>query len=161
MLGNGLDELAGAVAEVFTTPDVVQVGAVGEANLGEVNSQVALIGCAVDEADSDSSAAERLSPHAEVAALPHAVALFAERVLVNGDGFFAGEQAPVGIAHLAKIVAGEQRRGQQHPKRHVRLVLVERHTAVADLQHVGIVPVSRPSVLGQPTLRKPIIIIRL
>src|ERR1700761_2882978 len=56
--------------------------------------------------------------------------------------------------HVAKVVAGEQRSSEDGPEAHVGSVLVERHSAVADLEHVWIVPVSGARVAGEPGLRE-------
>ena len=54
---------------------------------------------------------------------------------------------------VRKIVAGqEQRRGKHRPQAHVRAVLVGLHAAVADFQHVRIVPVARPGVFREARL---------
>ncbi len=52
----------------------------------------------------------------------------------------------VASRHGADVVAGQQRRGHQRPQAHVGAVLVVGHVAVADLQHVGVVPVARAGV---------------
>src|ERR1700761_6369340 len=56
--------------------------------------------------------------------------------------------------HVAKVVAGEQRSSEDGPEAHVGSVLVKRHSAIAYLEHVWIVPVSGASVAGEPGLRE-------
>ena len=77
-----------------------------------------------------------------VALLGHADALFAELVLIDRDDFLVHEDVGDRRLHVADVVAGQQGRGQQAPQAHVRLVFGVGHAAVADFQHVGIVPVA-------------------
>ena len=138
---------AGAVAEVFLFPNVAEVGAFGEADLREVDGDFAAVPCAVEEADGDAAATEGFGPDVEVAAFIEAVALLAERVLIDGDRVLVHEDGLVGVGHFAEVVAGEQRRGEDDPEAHVGTVLVGGHLAVADLEHVGVVPVAGAAVL--------------
>ena len=62
-------------------------------------------------------------------------------VLVDRDHLAIHQDALRLVGHRTQVVARDQRRGQQRPQAHVRAVLIGRHAAVADLQHVGIIPV--------------------
>ena len=54
-----------------------------------------------------------------------------------------------GRGDVAHIVSHDQRRGHDAEQRHLRLLLGPGDAAVADDEHVRVVPVVRPRVLGQ------------
>nr|GFD01103.1 hypothetical protein [Tanacetum cinerariifolium] len=62
-----------------------------------------------------------------------------------------GERGLGGRAHAAQVVAGDERGGHHGPHREVGAVFVGGH-AVADFQHVGVVPVAGAGVLAQVLL---------
>ena len=62
--------------------------------------------------------------------------------LIGEDGERVGR-------HLGEVVARQQRRGEHRPQAHVGAVFVQGQLAVADLEHVGIVPVAGAGVLGR------------
>ena len=68
-------------------------------------------------------------------------------VLVDGDDLPVEQDLLDGVAHGAHVVPGQQRRCQHAPQAHVSAVLGVGHAAVADLEHVGIVPVARAGIL--------------
>ena len=94
-----------------------------------------------------SSAGELAGPDGEVAVLGDALAGLAEGVLVDGDDLFVHQDGLVGSGHLAEVVSGQQGGGEDGPEGHVDLVLVGGHSAVADFEHVGVVPVAGAAVL--------------
>ena len=81
-----------------------------------------------------------------------AVALIAEGVLIDGDDFAVGEDGDDLGGHGGEVVAGQERRGEHGPEGHVGAVFVEGELAVADLEHVGVVPVAGGGVLGEAGL---------
>ncbi len=83
-------------------------------------------------------------PDIQVAGLVEALALLSEGILVDGDGVLVGQDTPVSFRHMAQVIPGQQWCGEQHPQAHVGAVLILGHFAVADLQHVRIVPVPGP-----------------
>ncbi len=72
-------------------------------------------------------------------------ALAAQCVLVHSDDFFIGENLLNLGLHIAQIVAGDEWGGQDRPQAEVRAIFSFGHAAIADFEHVGIVPVSGPS----------------
>ena len=72
-------------------------------------------------------------------------ALLAHRILIDGDHLAVRQRRLRRRAHAAQVVPGDERRRHDRPHAEVRapLGVVE---AVADLQHVGIVPVPRAGV---------------
>ena len=63
--------------------------------------------------------------------------LLPQRILVDCDGKFIGENASGGVGHGAHIVAGDEGRGQYGPHREVSTVLVSSH-AVTDFHPVEV-----------------------
>src|SRR5208337_1613448 len=82
-----------------------------------------------------------------------AMPLYSHEVLIDRDDFLV-QQDGAGVGrHGAHVVAGQQRRGEDGPEAHVGAVFVGGHAAVADLQHVRIVPVSGAGVFRDRGLR--------
>ena len=63
-------------------------------------------------------------------------------ILINGNHFFVEQDRLGFIGHGAHVVACQQRRRQERPEAHVSAILVGRHAAVTDFQHVRIIPVA-------------------
>src|ERR1019366_1111685 len=78
--------------------------------------------------------------------------LAAELVLVDCDDVFVGEDGLDLGLHVGQVISGEKRRGEYCPHGEVGAVLSQGEIAVADFEHVGIVPVARPRVFGQASL---------
>jgi len=87
-----------------------------------------------------------------------APALLAILVLIDGDDFAVGE-----ISRWPESCSvnrsGEQRRGKNRPQAHVRFVFVVGHAAVADFEHVRIVPVSGAPHGASSSCEKPMVVI--
>ena len=75
-------------------------------------------------------------------------ALYAQCVLVDGNHVLVHDDVASGIAHIAKVVTQNQRTGHHAPHGEVGAVFVFCH-AVANLQHVGIVPIALSCILTQ------------
>ena len=56
--------------------------------------------------------------------------------------------------HVPDVIPGQKRSGQQSPQGHVGAVFVRLHAAIAHLEHIGIIPVSRASEFLQAVLGK-------
>src|SRR5271167_2207463 len=106
----------------------------------------------VEEDYGAATVAERPGPDFEIAFLADTAPLPANFVLIDGDDFLIGEYLFDLWAHGADIVAGDERCGQHRPKTEVRLIFGVAHAAVADFQHVWIVPVAGTSVSFNPVL---------
>src|SRR5450432_1666161 len=106
-------------------------------------------GCvaAVEKTNGQAAIGQRLRPDFHRAILRYTNALLAKLVLIHRDHFLVHQDIGDRGLHVADVVAGQQRRGQQAPQAHVGLVFDVGHAAVADLQHVGVVPVADAGVL--------------
>jgi hypothetical protein len=54
--------------------------------------------------------------------------------------------------HVSHVVASDERRGDDAPEAEVRFGFGDGHAAVADFEHVRIIPMVRPGAGGQPGL---------
>src|ERR1700748_84343 len=84
-----------------------------------------------------------------------AISLFSGPILINRDNIFVSKQGDGLRRHRRKIVSRKQRCGKDRPQAHVGPILVGVHTAVADLEHIRIVPMSRTCKASQSSLAKP------
>ena len=137
----------GDFAEVGVLPEVADFVRAFDADVAPFGGDLGGGVAAVEEADGVAAIGQRLGPDFDGAFLGDADALFAELVLIDGDDFFVHEDVGDRRLHVADVVAGEQGRGQQAPEAHVGLVFGVGHAAVADFQHVGVVPVAGAGVL--------------
>ena len=106
----------------------------------------------IEHANGFRAIGERARPNFQWTFGPNSIGLIAERILVDGDHFFICKQRDGFGRHLREVVACEQRRGEKRPKAHVRAIFVGFHAAIADFQHVRIIPVSGESKLGKSGL---------
>src|SRR5216684_1584153 len=148
-------EGGGGFAEVFFGPDVADGG--GEmAGIAEVfpgNRDFGVGGAAIEQHDGAAAVFHLFSPHFGVAVLADAAALHAKGILVDGDDFLVGEDVLDLRRHVLQIVSGHERSGEDAPKAEVRAVLGGDHAAVADFEHIGIIPVARAGVGFQANLQ--------
>src|SRR4051794_36075947 len=95
---------------------------------------------------SDYSLAVRHLAHPDLllALLPNTLALRSALVLVDGDALHVHQDRFRLRRHVANVVARQQRSGQYCPQRHMRAIFVAAHSAVADLEHVRVVPMTGP-----------------
>jgi hypothetical protein len=104
---------------------------------------------AIQQRDGLSAVGQRLHPHLLIPVIPHARALLAQGVLVDGDDVLVRQDRFDLGRHRADVIAGNERRGEHGPHGEMRLVLRLGQAGVSDLQHVGVVPAVRPGVLRQ------------
>src|SRR5215467_1292278 len=64
-------------------------------------------------------------------------------ILIDCDNLRIRENRLGFVVHTAQVIAGKKRSSEQRPKRHVREIFVMLHSAIANLKHVGIIPMSR------------------
>src|SRR6185312_7210791 len=138
--------------QVFLFPDIPKFPAARKADLRQLDGNIAGTCAAVEKADRNSPAAQRPRPNLQIAILVQAVALFSQRILVDGNRLLVGEDPAVRLTHLAQIVAGKQWRGKDGPQAHVGTVFILAHLAVTDLQHVRIIPMTGTGKSGEPRL---------
>src|SRR6185437_14211838 len=100
------------------------------------------------------SVGQRLYPDLLISIFGNARRLFAQTVLVDGDHIAIEEDVLCRLRHAPEIVTCQQRSRKQAPQAHVSSVLLVCHASIADLKHVGIIPVSRRSLWGQIILVK-------
>ena len=79
---------------------------------------------------------------------PEPPAFLAQGILVNGDGFLVGEDGGDFGGHLADIVAGDQRCGEDAPKAEMCARLGKGQALVANLEHVGVVPMAGAGIFA-------------
>src|SRR6185503_14274444 len=91
-------------------------------------------------------------PDLDVALATDTPGLTAERVLIDGDHLWRGEDRTRRVTHRANVVSRHERRREDRPEGEVRAVLGVSHPAVPHLEHVRIVPVTRPGELRQRLL---------
>src|ERR1035437_3842998 len=138
--------LAGRL-DVFVRPQIAHLGALlGDAGLAPLHRHLGGVLAAIEQR-SRHALRQRLLPHFQFAVLADADALMTGLVLIDGDDFLVEQDLLGGVAHGAHVVPGQERRGQHAPQAHVRAVLGVGHAAVADFEHVGIVPAARTGIL--------------
>eukprot|EP00047_Mylnosiga_fluctuans_P013779 m.33326 g.33326 ORF g.33326 m.33326 type:complete len:338 (-) comp5092_c0_seq1:211-1224(-) len=137
---------AGESAHVTVQPQVAHVLRAADADVAERGGDVDGSLVAIEEQHCG-SVDELAGPYfvlvrvcSQVAG-PDAVRLDAKRVLVDGDRLGVAEDGERLVGHLADVAANQQRRLHDAPQAEMRLVLLERHPAIANLEHVGVVPV--------------------
>ena len=81
-------------------------------------------------------------------AMSNLAALDAKLVLIDGDDLLVHEDLECLLVLLCDITADEKGCLGKSPEGEVGAVLVIGHATVADLEHIGIVPAARTSVLG-------------
>ena len=98
---------------------------------------------------------QRTSPDLDVASFYHAVGLLSEQILIDGIHLVVAEQVDGEFIHLSNVATDEHIRSQQGPEGNMRVLLVGRQAAVAQVrapshlthnQHVGVVPVAGSGV---------------
>ena len=139
-------------AEIFIGPDVVEPGSFADPGGREVDGDFAAAASGADEGYGGAVTGELAGPKGEVAALQDALAGYAEGVLIDGDDFLVHQDGFVGVGHLAEVVPGEEGRSNHGPEGHVDAILVGAHAAVADFEHVGVIPVAGSAVFGDVCL---------
>src|SRR5690242_8904930 len=110
-----------------------------------------IIGHKVKERHRHRSTAQRLRPDLRRS---DAVSLKPQPVLVDCNNFRVHQNAFGRVVHPGQVVTCNKWRGENSPKAHLSTVLVWRHATITHLQHVWIVPVARPRVFLQPSLRE-------
>src|SRR5258708_4393759 len=86
----------------------------------------------------------QLRPDFQIAVLAHSAALAACWILIDRNHFLVRENSANLRLHVAQIVARDQGSSQNRPKTEVGAVFRRGHSAIADFEHVRIIPVSRP-----------------
>src|SRR5580704_16607906 len=94
-----------------------------------------------------------LGPRFQVTILPHSLAFAAERVLINGNHFLVRQDRPNLRAHVTQIIARDQRGSKDSPQADVGAIFGIGHAPVADLQHIGIVPMAGPGKAVETVLQ--------
>src|ERR1035437_4126243 len=141
------DRILAGRLDVFVRPQIAHLGALlGDAGLAPLHRHLGGVLAAIEQRHRH-ALRQRLLPHFQFAVLADADALMTGLVLIDGDDFLVEQDLLDGVAHGAHVVPGQERRGQHAPQAHVRAVLGVGHAAVADFEHVGIVPAARTGIL--------------
>ena len=138
--GHVLGELDGLAG-----PEVFGLLRAVEAEGGEVEMEGMggdAVAARVEDGDGHGSAGERAGPDFDFTVSVDAAGLVAEAVLIDGDDVSVGEDGLDFRLHVGQVIAGEQGRGEHGPHGEVGAVLGEGELAVADFEHVGVVPVA-------------------
>src|ERR1035437_6922496 len=140
------DCLLARLLDVFVAPQIAHLGSLlGDADLAPLHRHLGGVLAAIEQRHRH-SLRQRLLPHFQFAVLPDAHALMAGLILIDRDDFLVEQNLLDGVAHGAHVVPCQQRRGQHAPQAHVGAVFGVGHAAIADFEHVGIVPVARSGI---------------
>src|SRR5438477_1181361 len=141
------DDLASCYADIGLPPKVANLDICPRLNskLFERDPDLSMVEAAVERGDHPMTGSELADPDFRLAVAACAPALFAKRVLIDGHDLRCGEDLAHVIRHRAEVVSGHERRCEHRPHREVRAALVSSQLAVANLQHVRVIPVVRPS----------------
>src|SRR6185437_9394643 len=102
----------------------------------------------VEEGDGDVAVGQGFGQDVQAAGGGDHGALFAEAVLVDGDDVLVGQDRQGGAGGVGDVGAGDQGCGHLRPQRELGLLFGGAH-AVADFQHVRVVPVPGTGIGGQ------------
>ena len=127
---------------------------VGDAGIHPSKTDLSISRRTVEYGNSGVSTSELSGPDLVLPGLPDAFCLMSGRILIDRDDIAIRENVADRCGHVAHVVAGNQRRREHRPQAHVSSVLRVRHVAIADFQHIGIVPVPGPGVWSKPVLTK-------
>src|SRR6266704_3344946 len=153
--GNLGGEGGGGFAEVFLGPEVADGGGKmsGIAEIFPRRGDIGVGGAAIEKYDGATAVFQLFGPDFGVAVFADAAALHAEGILVDGDDFLVGENFLDFGRHVLQIVSGHQGSGENAPEAEVGAIFGSGHAAVADFQHVRIIPVARAGVRFQADLQ--------
>src|SRR5712692_3975021 len=116
---------------------------------GDIGVRVA----AIEQHDGATAVFHLFSPDFGVTVFADAAALHPERILIDGDDFLVGEDFLDVWRHVFQIVSGHERSREHAPEAEVGAVFSGGHAAIADFEHVGIVPMARAGVSFQTDLQ--------
>ncbi len=136
-------------AGVFFVPDVADLAlAANEPKVAEADGEVGGFVAGVEEGEGPVAVGEFADPDFLAGFGAETPAFFAEGVLVDGEGFFIGEEGEDLGCHVAHVVAGHEWCGKEAPEAEVGAGLGEGEAFAADFEHVGVVPVAGAGVLA-------------
>ena len=136
-------------------PELAHVPVSRDADVRPAQTDFRFSSCAIEESHRERAAGEGPRPDFLIAGFPNLLALLAVFVLIHSYDLVVGENCENFRTHIAQIVSRQQRRREHGPEAHVRSVFGLAHRAVTDLQHVGIVPMTRLGPLREFVLTKP------
>lgn len=109
---------------------------------GKIEFEVDFFVALIESAKSDGAVGEGTNEDVDFRALYDTFGLFTQGVLVDGDDAFVFEDVEVLFLHVDDVVPEEQGRGHHAPQGEVGAVFFDGQFAVADFEHIGIVPVA-------------------
>ena len=160
MSADGGLELVLEETEVLVLPEIADegLGVGSHAAVGEGGSDLDGFVASVEENDGEGAIDEGSGPDLSVAGLnvvvdglvavlitPDTVTLDAERILVHSDDLGVLEDGESLLGGGGEVATNEERSLHEGPEGEVGDVLVVGHTAVADLEQIGIVPATGTS----------------
>src|SRR5260370_6671285 len=142
------------LAEVLLQPQIAGLYRAIESQLLEVHRSAQRAGMPVKDPNRLRPICQRTHPNLNWPNGTHAIALSAGTILIYGDDLLVGKQSDSLRCHGGGIVSGKQRRSENRPQAHVHSIFIAAHAAVADLEHVRIVPMPRSGKARQTRLAK-------
>ncbi len=113
--GTGYGVAALEFAQVLCLPDVARLCAAGKAYIAQLDGDGQCGVVAVEEAHGFVATLEWLSPDFDRTHFRNTIPLLAQRILIDGDHFFVGQDGSRLRLHLGEVVARQQRRREQRP----------------------------------------------
>src|SRR5258708_2417595 len=117
------------------------------------DGDIGIRGTAIEQRDGATAVLQLFGPDFGIAIFADAATLHSQGILIDGDDFLVGENFLDVRGHVFQIVSGHERSCEQAPEAEVRAVFGSGHAAIADFEHVGIIPVARASVGFQTDLQ--------
>ena len=141
------------IGQIFLPPEITHVLFAGQTELGECfEIQFGGLHAKIEKSEGAAAVSQFLFINAHVAVRDDAGGLPAKFVLIQSQHFVVAQKAQREVVEFFHVAADEQRRSQQAPQADVRVLLVHAQARgvqiapadLADDEHVGIVPISRP-----------------
>src|SRR4051794_17066409 len=143
------------LTQIFSVPQIANAGTqvTGIAQIFPQETKFLFDDTSIEQHDCAATVPHRLGPDFEITVLDNSLTFNSERVLIYRNHFFVGQDVVNFRFHIAQIVTRDQRRGKDRPQAEVSAIFFVGHAAIANLEHVGIVPVARAGKTVEPILQ--------
>ena len=141
--------------QIFCRPYIARLPSICSPCLLEMQvdaAQKGIVLAKVEDSQRSISIGQRTRPDLDGTFREDALPLLAEGILIDGDDLSIGENGGDLRRQLIQVVARQQRSSKHGPHAHVRTVLIESEFPIADLQHIGIVPMPWSGILREARL---------